>query len=149
MEYVFSPPPQVSVPVVGLAARFPVHRVYCVGRNYADHVAEMGGDPKSEPPVFFSKPASALVTDGDPVRYPQATTDLHHEVELVVALADGGRDLSMALVSTLLGEIYKQLLKSTAVHGTRRKALISQRLFRRSRLGRISRRRLIPSSVFP
>ncbi len=96
MEYIFSPPPQVSIPVVGLAARFPVHRVYCVGRNYADHVAEMGGDPKSEPPVFFSKPASALVTDGDPVRYPQATTDLHHEVELVVALADGGRDLSMA-----------------------------------------------------
>jgi fumarylpyruvate hydrolase len=81
---------------VGLAARFPVHRVYCVGRNYADHVAEMGGDPKSEPPVFFSKPASALVTDGDPVRYPQATTDLHHEVELVVALAEGGRDLSMS-----------------------------------------------------
>jgi len=96
MEYIFSPPPQVSIPVVGLAARFPVHRVYCVGRNYADHVAEMGGDPKSEPPVFFSKPASALVTDGDPVRYPQATTDLHHEVELVVALAGGGRDLSMA-----------------------------------------------------
>jgi fumarylpyruvate hydrolase len=96
MDYVFSPPPQVSVPVVGLAARFPVHRVYCVGRNYADHVAEMGGDPKSEPPVFFSKPASALVTDGAPVRYPQATTDLHHEVELVVALAGGGCDLSMA-----------------------------------------------------
>jgi fumarylpyruvate hydrolase len=54
MDYVISPPPQVSVPVVGLDARFPVHRVYCVGRNYADHVAEMGGDPRSEPPVFFS-----------------------------------------------------------------------------------------------
>jgi fumarylpyruvate hydrolase len=96
MDYVISPPPQVSVPVVGLDARFPVHRVYCVGRNYADHVAEMGGDPKSEPPVFFSKPASALVTDGEAVRYPQATSDLHHEVELAVALASGGRELTLA-----------------------------------------------------
>src|SRR5210317_1013152 len=95
MEYIFSPPPQVSIPVVGLAARFPVHRVYCVGRNYADHVAEMGGDPKAEPPVFFSKPASALVPNAQEICYPQATSDLHHEVELVVALGAGGSDLSL------------------------------------------------------
>ncbi len=94
-DFVFAPPPRVYIPVVGMDARFPVHRVYCVGRNYADHVAEMGGDPKSEPPVFFSKPASALVINDDDVRYPQATNDLHHEVELVVALACGGRDLSI------------------------------------------------------
>ncbi len=93
--YVFTPPARVSIPVQGSDAQFPVHRVYCVGRNYADHVAEMGGDPKSEPPVFFSKPATALVTGGEAVRYPQATQDLHHEVELVVTLSDGGRDLSL------------------------------------------------------
>lgn len=93
-RYVFTPPPRVAVPVGDGDASFPVHRVYCVGRNYADHVAEMGGDPKSEPPVFFSKPASALVTGGESVRYPQATSDLHHEVELVVALRSGGRELS-------------------------------------------------------
>lgn len=94
-DFVFAPPPRVYIPVVDIDARFPVHRVYCVGRNYADHVAEMGGDPKSEPPVFFSKPTSALVINDDDVRYPQATNDLHHEVELVVALACGGRDLSI------------------------------------------------------
>ena len=95
IEYAFTPPQRVAVPIAGSTALFPVHRVYCVGRNYADHVVEMGGDPKSEPPVFFSKPTSALVTKGDAVRYPQATHDLHHEVELVVALSGGGRDLSL------------------------------------------------------
>ena len=94
-DYLFTPPPQVAVPVAGCEQRFPVHRIYCVGRNYADHVAEMGGDPKAEPPVFFSKPASALVVEGQAVRYPQATSDLHHEVELVVALGKGGCDLTL------------------------------------------------------
>lgn len=95
-NYLFTPPPRIALPVVGSASQFPVHRVYCVGRNYADHVAEMGGDPKAEPPVFFSKPASALVANSHEVRYPQATNDLHHEVELVVALGAGGIDLSLA-----------------------------------------------------
>lgn len=76
-------------------ARFPVHRIYCVGRNYSEHVKEMGGDPKSEPPVFFSKPASACVTFNRDVSYPQATSDLHHEVELVVALKSGGKDIDL------------------------------------------------------
>lgn len=75
--------------------RFPVHRIYCVGRNYSEHVKEMGGDPKSEPPVFFSKPASACVTFNRDVTYPQATSDLHHEVELVVALKSGGKDIDL------------------------------------------------------
>lgn len=77
------------------APQFPVHRIYCVGRNYSEHVKEMGGDPKEEPPVFFSKPASACVTFNQDVVYPQATNDLHHEVELVVALKSGGKDISL------------------------------------------------------
>jgi len=77
------------------APRFPVHRIYCVGQNYSEHVKEMGGDPKIEPPVFFSKPASACVTFNQDVAYPQATSDLHHEVELVVALRSGGKDIDL------------------------------------------------------
>ncbi|MCB1942209.1 MAG: fumarylacetoacetate hydrolase family protein, partial [Candidatus Accumulibacter sp.] len=92
MSYVFPPAPQVSVPVAGSDARFPVRRVYCVGRNYADHAAEMGAD-RREPPFFFSKPADALVAGGSEVRFPPATDNLQHEVELVVALAAGGADI--------------------------------------------------------
>ena len=89
MPYVFPPPPRVTVAVAGSYALFPVRRVYCVGRNYADHAAEMGADTR-EPPFFFSKPADALVSGGGDVHYPPATSDLQHEVELVVALAQGG-----------------------------------------------------------
>jgi fumarylpyruvate hydrolase len=92
MSYVFPPAPQVSVPVAGGSAIFPVRRVYCVGRNYADHAAEMGADTR-EPPFFFSKPADALVPGGGDVAYPPATSNLQHEVELVVALRDGGADI--------------------------------------------------------
>lgn len=93
MRFVIPPKAQASVPVVGSDADFPVHRIYCVGRNYADHVKEMGGDPKSEPPLFFSKPADAVVTNNADVPYPLATSDLHHEVELVVALQSGGEHI--------------------------------------------------------
>ena len=89
MNYVFAPPPPVSVPVVGSNALFPVRRVYCVGRNYADHAAEMGADTR-EQPFFFSKPADALVPGGGDILYPPATSNLQHEVELVVALIGGG-----------------------------------------------------------
>ena len=82
-----------SLPVAGNAERFPVRRIYCVGRNYAAHAREMGADPEREPPFFFTKPADALVQDGDPVPYPPQTAELHHEVELVVALRHGGRDI--------------------------------------------------------
>ena len=94
MSFVFPPAPQVSVAVAGSDARFPVRRVYCVGRNYADHAREMGADTR-EPPFFFSKPADALVPGGGDVAYPLATNNLQHEVELVVALAKGGADIPL------------------------------------------------------
>jgi fumarylpyruvate hydrolase len=94
MRYVFPPAPQVSVPVAGSDARFPVRRVYCVGRNYADHAREMGADTR-EPPFFFSKPADALVPGGGDVAYPLATNNLQHEVELVVALGKGGANIPL------------------------------------------------------
>ena len=86
--YAFAPPVQPTVPVQGQSAPFPVHRVYCVGRNFSEHAAEMGAEVPRGSPVFFMKPADAVVT-GEQVPYPTATRDLHHEVELVVAL---GRD---------------------------------------------------------
>lgn len=94
-EFVFAPAPVVSAPVAG-GGRFPVRRIFCIGRNYADHVREMGGDPKAQPPVFFTKPADALVYDGAAIPYAQATTNLHFEGELVVALKSGGRNLTAA-----------------------------------------------------
>lgn len=84
-DYVVSPPPIIAVPVRG-GGLFPVRRVYCVGRNYAEHAREMGHDPKAEPPFFFGKPADALVLDGADAPYPRGTTDLHHEIELVAAI---------------------------------------------------------------
>ncbi len=92
MSYVFQPAPCPSLPVIGRAERFPVRRIYCVGRNYADHAREMGADPQKEPPFFFAKPADALVAGGE-ARYPSLTRDYHHEVELVAALHAGGRDI--------------------------------------------------------
>jgi fumarylpyruvate hydrolase len=94
MSYVFPPAPQASVAVAGSDSRFPVRRVYCVGRNYADHAKEMGADTR-EPPFFFSKPADALVPGGGDVAYPLATNNLQHEVELVVALAKGGANIPL------------------------------------------------------
>ena len=75
--------------------RFPVRRIYCVGRNYNDHVVEMGGVPGREPPFFFQKPADALLLDGN-FPYPPATRDVHHEVELVVALQSGGKEIAIS-----------------------------------------------------
>jgi fumarylpyruvate hydrolase len=92
MEYAITPPAPVAIPVAGTSQFFPVRRVYCVGRNYAEHAIEMGHDPNREPPFFFAKPADALATDGR-FPYPQATKDVHHEIELVVALGKGGRDI--------------------------------------------------------
>ena len=83
-----------SLPVAGAAARFPVRRIYCVGRNYAAHTLEMGADPTRDPPFFFMKPADALVPDGGHVPYPPATANLHHEIELVVALETGGAEIA-------------------------------------------------------
>jgi len=94
MTYVFEPPPVTSIGIEGEAARFPVHRIYCVGRNYAEHAREMGHDPNREPPFFFSKPADTLVLDGDDFPYPGQSNDVHHEIELVAALSSGGDNIA-------------------------------------------------------
>lgn len=94
MDYVFAPPAVPSLPIAGSAARFPLRRVFCIGRNYAEHAREMGAEVANRAaPVFFCKPADGVVADGADVPYPSATSELHHEVEMVVALADGGRDI--------------------------------------------------------
>ena len=96
MTHVIPAPPQSSVEVAGTTERFPVHRIYCVGRNYAAHAREMGMDPEREPPFFFSKPADAIVPNGTAVPYPPRTANLHHEIELVVAVGRGGRGIPVA-----------------------------------------------------
>ena len=94
MSYVIAPPKQASVPVKGTHLRFPVRRIYCVGRNYNDHVVEMGGTPGREPPFFFQKPADSLLLDGN-FPYPSVSQDVHHEVELVVTLHSGGKNIAV------------------------------------------------------
>ena len=89
-KFVFTPPPTPSIAVAGSTDRFPIRRVFCVGRNYAAHAREMGKDPTREPPFFFMKPADTVVPASDVVPYPTLTSDFHHEVELVVAIGNGG-----------------------------------------------------------
>ncbi len=105
MSDIFAIPklPSPTVAVAGMTARFPVHRIYCVGRNYAEHAREMGAPVERETPTFFMKPADAVVADGTTIAYPSATTNLHHEVELVVALASGGRDIPTQMA---LGHVF-------------------------------------------
>jgi len=98
MGYVVKAPATVGVPVHGTLDLFPVRRIFCVGRNYAAHAREMGHDPDREPPFFFTKPADAIVLCADPknptkIPYPPATKNLHHEMELVVAMKSGGADI--------------------------------------------------------
>ncbi len=87
--YVFDPPAVVSVPIKGSDKRFPVRRVYCIGRNYAAHAIEMGHDPNREPPFFFQKNPDNIDLSGE-FPYPSKTKDVHHEIEMVVALSKGG-----------------------------------------------------------
>ena len=96
MSYEFAPPMAPSVEIAGASTRFPVHRIYCVGRNYAAHAREMGADPVREPPFFFAKPADAVVPNGAAVPYPSRTANLHHEIELVLAIGEGGRNIPVA-----------------------------------------------------
>lgn len=93
-DFVIPPPPWSSLPVAGTQQRFPVGRIFCVGRNYADHAREMGHDPDREPPFFFMKPPSALLSQSATLPIPKHTADLHHEVELVVALRTGGANIA-------------------------------------------------------
>ena len=102
-DFVFPPGPVPAVAVAGSQLRFPVHRIYCVGRNYADHVREMGAEPERAPPIFFMKPADAVVANGSAVAYPQATANLHHEIELVVALGGGSRGIG---AGAALGHVF-------------------------------------------
>lgn len=99
MRFVLTPPAQASVPVVGQMERFPVHRIYCVGRNYAEHAKEMGFTGR-EAPFFFMKPADAVLTADEgcdvAMPYPSLTSNLHHEIELVVAISKGGKNIPAA-----------------------------------------------------
>ena len=94
-SYVITPAPQPSIAVAGTGQAFPVRRIWCVGRNYEEHIKEMGHDVR-DPPFFFSQPADAIVPDGGTSPYPSLTRDMHHEVELVVALKSGGRNIPLA-----------------------------------------------------
>jgi len=96
VDYLFPPALQPSVAISGSSQRFPVHRIYCIGRNYADHAKEMGAAVDRGNPVFFCKPADAIVADRAQIPYPIGTHDLHHEVEMVVALQSGGVDIAPA-----------------------------------------------------
>src|SRR5690242_2673437 len=101
MSYVVTPPNPTSVEVRGTRDRFPVRRIFCVGRNYAAHAREMGNDDR-EPPFFFTKPADAIVANGVEVPFPSRTSNFHHEVELVVALGSGGANISAAQANSLI-----------------------------------------------
>jgi fumarylpyruvate hydrolase len=100
-DYVFAPPARPAVPVEGTTALFPVRRILCVGRNYAAHRREMGGDDR-EPPFFFAKPADAVVPPGRDAPYPSQTANLHHEVELVAALGAGGTEVPVETALSLV-----------------------------------------------
>ncbi|MBW3096618.1 fumarylacetoacetate hydrolase family protein [Pseudohoeflea coraliihabitans] len=102
MNFVFQPQSPASVAIADSADRFPVRRIFCVGRNYAAHAREMGGNPEREPPFFFTKPADAVCDSGTAIAYPPLTTDLHHEVELVVAIGAEGVAVSAEAATALI-----------------------------------------------
>ncbi len=93
MSYAIDFPDAITLPVVESNKAFPVGRIYCVGRNYAEHAREMGHDPDREPPFFFMKPADAIVPNGATIPYPKMTKDLHHEIEMIVAIGKGGSNI--------------------------------------------------------
>ena len=102
MSFVIPAPPAASVEVAGTDDRFPVRRIYCIGRNYQAHRVEMGNDDRT-PPFFFQKPADALVPTGGEFPYPPQSDDVHHEIELVIAIGKGGKDIA---VEDALDHIY-------------------------------------------
>ncbi len=102
MSLVFDPPAKPTLPVEGTTDRFPVSEIFCVGRNYADHAIEMGGNPSREPPFFFIKPSFSIQGEGEEMRYPGFSEDVHHEVEMVVALASGGSNVPVEEAMSLV-----------------------------------------------
>lgn len=96
VSYVLPPPPVAAIPIKGSDAMFPVRRIFCVGRNYAEHAIEMGSDPTREPPFYFAKPADAVVINDADMPYPPMSKSLHHEMELVVAIGVGGKNIAVA-----------------------------------------------------
>jgi fumarylpyruvate hydrolase len=102
MTYTIAVPAQPSLPILGSEQRFPIRRVFCIGRNYAEHAREMGASVDQAAPMFFCKPADAVVSDGADVPYPSATRELHHEVEMVLALGAGGRDIEVEHAGALV-----------------------------------------------
>jgi len=102
MTYIIPAPTVPSLPIVGSDHRFPIRRVFCIGRNYADHAVEMGATVDKDAPMFFCKPADGVVSDGADVPYPSATGSLHHEVEMVVALAHGGSNIAPDQAAALI-----------------------------------------------
>lgn len=102
MTYCFAPPVIPSLPISGSDQRFPIRRVFCIGRNYAEHAREMGGAVDTGTPMFFCKPADGVVADGADVPYPSITADLQHEVEMVLALGEGGRDIAPEAAQALV-----------------------------------------------
>jgi len=92
-HYVIDPPIIPSLPVTGESRRFAVNRIFCVGRNYAEHALEMGHDPDREPPFFFMKPSNSIVSDGKNMAYPKLSNDVHYEIEMVVAIGKSGADI--------------------------------------------------------
>ena len=95
-DLVVDAPDPVTLPVAGTTARFPVHRIFCVGRNYAAHAVEMGHDPDKEPPFFFQKAPSTILQPGEDFPYPSRSSDVHYEMEHVIAIGQGGADISVA-----------------------------------------------------
>ncbi len=102
MNYCFAPPAVASLPIIGSDLRFPIRRVFCIGRNYAEHAREMGASVDTGVPMFFCKPADAVISDGADVPYPSATSDLQHEMEMVVALREGGSRIDAAAATGLI-----------------------------------------------
>ncbi|HWU76551.1 MAG TPA: fumarylacetoacetate hydrolase family protein [Rhodanobacter sp.] len=102
MTYIIPPPAIPSLPIIGSGQRFPIRRVFCIGRNYAEHAREMGASVDTAAPMFFCKPADAVVSDGAEVPYPPVTADLHHEVEMVVALSAGGSNVAPERAASLI-----------------------------------------------
>jgi fumarylpyruvate hydrolase len=94
MKYAIQPAELPALPITDSEDKFPVRRIYCVGRNYRAHAIEMGSDPDREPPFFFMKPADAIVQNGETIPYPPMTDNFHHEIELVVAIGVGGTDIA-------------------------------------------------------